>query len=143
MRIKIVQKSPGDTPVFAKNGEILDSKDGIKEFRRERNLSTSKLAEICGVSRRTVEGWEGGKNPSKAALTTLMNIPEEAIEKYSWNYTDAKHCQVRAKKINGGQGYLDCRLLAWRSSRGGRQVLIEYDGEKHVVPYNHVRMQIL
>ena len=33
----------------------------VKQIRADLNLSTAELAAKCGVSRRTVEGWEGGK----------------------------------------------------------------------------------
>lgn len=38
----------------------------IKQERENYNLSTEQMAELLGVSKRTVEAWESGaRNPSK------------------------------------------------------------------------------
>ena len=44
----------------------------IKAIRKQGGLSTKQLAEICGVSARTVEDWEQGRrSPSKSAMMLL------------------------------------------------------------------------
>ena len=41
----------------------------VKQIRAELNISTAELAAKCGVSPRTVEGWEGGKPlPNRARM---------------------------------------------------------------------------
>ena len=52
-------------------GNIMDYMPGVKAVRLELLLSTSELAEKCGVSRRTVEGWEQGKIPNAASLNVI------------------------------------------------------------------------
>jgi len=50
------------------------NKQEIKKLRRKHNLDTRQLAEICGVSHRTVEGWEQGRSISKPALRHLWRL---------------------------------------------------------------------
>ena len=52
-------------------GSVMDYADGIRAIRRHCALSTTELGAICGVSRRTVEGWECGRTPSAAALNAI------------------------------------------------------------------------
>jgi predicted transcriptional regulator len=62
-------------PVFVDGtGEVYDYADGFQRVRHEKGWNTTKLAEILGVSRRTVEGWEQGRMPSKTALLLLQQI---------------------------------------------------------------------
>lgn len=62
-------------PVFVDGaGQPLDYADGLRRLRREKGWNTTKLAELLGVSRRTVEGWEQGRMPSKTALLLLQQI---------------------------------------------------------------------
>ena len=35
--------------------------DNIKKFRERKNLTQKQLAEVCGVTLRTVQNWEAGK----------------------------------------------------------------------------------
>lgn len=50
---------------------VMDYAEGVKKLRNQLNLSTQDLADHCGVSRRTVEGWEQGRPPSAAALNVM------------------------------------------------------------------------
>ena len=44
----------------------------IKAVRKQHGLSRKNLAEICGVSARTVESWEQGRfAPSRPAMMLL------------------------------------------------------------------------
>ena len=44
----------------------------LKAYRKTHSLSTTDIAAICGVSRRTVEDWEQGRHqPSRAACMLL------------------------------------------------------------------------
>jgi len=45
--------------------------ESIQAFRVRQGWTVADLAERCGVSARTVEGWEGGRAPSGAARVTL------------------------------------------------------------------------
>jgi hypothetical protein len=53
-------------------GEIPADNPG--EIRRMLNLSTDELAEIAGVSPRTVEGWEQGRPIAKPALMLIQKF---------------------------------------------------------------------
>ena len=62
-------------PVFVDGaGQVLDYADGFRKLRRLWDWNTARLAEELGVSRRTVEGWEQGRMPSKTALLLLQKI---------------------------------------------------------------------
>lgn len=51
--------------------------DQIRNARAKLNLSRKALAELCGVSARTITAWEQGwRSPSRAALILL----ERALE---------------------------------------------------------------
>lgn len=52
-------------------GRAMPQADFIKELRRRHRVGTRELADVCGVSPRTVEGWEQGRPMSKAALKLL------------------------------------------------------------------------
>ena len=47
-----------------------------KRIREMLNLTTDELAEIAGVSRRTVEGWEQGRLIPKPALMLIQRFLE-------------------------------------------------------------------
>jgi transcriptional regulator with XRE-family HTH domain len=57
--------------IFDDNGRRMSFADGVKEIRAKFGLSTEQLAQECGVSRRTVEGWEQGRPLREAALKLL------------------------------------------------------------------------
>jgi DNA-binding transcriptional regulator YiaG len=60
-------------PIFVDdNNNPIDYADGIKWLREKLNFSVKDLAEKCGVSPRTVEGWEQGRLPSKSALLLMQ-----------------------------------------------------------------------
>lgn len=52
---------------------IVDT-DAIRGLRERRGWSVTDLATRCGVSPRTVEGWEQGRSPSGPALVALMRL---------------------------------------------------------------------
>lgn len=55
-------------------GQVMSYKEGIKTLRRSKGLSVQQLGAICGVSHRTVQGWESGKLPSAAAMNAMSNL---------------------------------------------------------------------
>ncbi len=80
MKIKLTtnhSQSSYGIPIFidAKNNP-LDYADGVRQIRKNRNLTVSDLAAHCGVSPRTVEGWEQGRLPSKPALLLIQALVE-------------------------------------------------------------------
>ena len=55
------------------NGNELDSAEGVRLFQELHNLSAADLAAICGVSKRTVDGWRGGRPPLVSALNVMAD----------------------------------------------------------------------
>ena len=52
-------------------------KEQIKALRKKYGLTKKKLGEICGVSQRTVEGWEQGRSMSKSSEMLLKTWVKE------------------------------------------------------------------
>jgi len=66
--------SYGIPVILADGGDVMDYGPGIKAVREALTLSTDALAEACGVSRRTVEGWEQGRIPNAAPLNVMADL---------------------------------------------------------------------
>ncbi len=66
--------SYGQPVILADDGSLMDYAPGIKAIRAHAGLSTQDLADKCGVSRRTVEGWEMGRIPTAAALNVMATL---------------------------------------------------------------------
>ena len=68
-------------PVFIIDGKLVDYCQGLRAARESLCLSRAQLADLLGVSARTVEAWEQGlRNPSKSALLLLKKIMAEQRE---------------------------------------------------------------
>ena len=66
--------SYGMPVILADHGAVMDYGPGIKAIRGKLGWSTQQLADACGVSRRTVEGWEQGRMPTAAALNVMATL---------------------------------------------------------------------
>lgn len=66
--------SYGQPVILADDGTLMDYATGIKAIREKLSLSTQDLADECGVSRRTVEGWEQGRMPTTNALIVMAHL---------------------------------------------------------------------
>ena len=66
--------SYGQPVILSDGGEVLDYAEGIKAVRSKLEMTTQSLADACGVSKRTVEGWESGRMPAAAALNVMANF---------------------------------------------------------------------
>ncbi len=56
------------------DGNLMDYAQALRQLRKEKGWSVAALASECGVSPRTVEGWEQGRMPSVPALKILSKI---------------------------------------------------------------------
>lgn len=63
--------SYGIPVILADGGEVMDYAPGIRAIRRAKAWSVAEMATVCGVSPRTVEGWEQGRPVPAAALNAL------------------------------------------------------------------------
>lgn len=63
--------SCGMPVILGYHGEIMDYGPGVKMVRRQLKMTVRELADACGVSHRTVEGWEQGRVPPAATLNLL------------------------------------------------------------------------
>ena len=66
--------SYGVPVIIGDDKAVMDYAPGIKALREKLGLSTGELAAACGVSRRTVEGWEQGRMPDAAALNVMAQL---------------------------------------------------------------------
>jgi DNA-binding XRE family transcriptional regulator len=66
--------SYGVPVIIDDRGLVLDYAPGVKAVRSRLGISTTQLGEACGVSRRTVEGWEQGRMPTVAALNVMCDL---------------------------------------------------------------------
>jgi DNA-binding transcriptional regulator YiaG len=67
--------SYGQPIIINDAGQVMDYAPGIKAIRNKcGGLTTQALADLCGVSRRTVEGWEQGRMPTAAALNVMSTL---------------------------------------------------------------------
>lgn len=66
--------SYGQPVILADDGSVMDYAPGIKAVRAKLGWSTQQLADACGVSRRTVEGWEQDRMPTAAALNVMSSL---------------------------------------------------------------------
>lgn len=48
--------------------------DDIKKFRERKNLTQKQLAEVCGVTLRTVQNWEAGKTIPNNIVKLLQTL---------------------------------------------------------------------
>lgn len=53
----------------------------VKRIREKQGLTQSQLADICGVTLRTVQNWENGKVIPPAMAKLLAAIGEEGFQK--------------------------------------------------------------
>lgn len=70
--------------------------DNIKKFRERKNLTQKQLAEVCGVTLRTVQNWEAGKTipDNIVKLIQTLNGKDEMISQLLFG------CGGNGKTIN-------------------------------------------
>lgn len=117
--------------------EIIDTsaittKEFVKNLRLELNLSQRVFASILGVSEKTVEKWEQGKNPVQGATSRLLYLvskhnelisdiykikgvvseknlvfQKEIVETNTYSFCLSIKSEDFTKSINDGEVYLD------------------------------------
>lgn len=65
--------SYGQPVILADDGSVMDYPEGVRAYRAHQGWTTQQLADACGVSRRTVEGWEQGRPVPAAALNVMSD----------------------------------------------------------------------
>lgn len=71
--MKELKKIKGFTSEIVDTNKIT-TKYFVKKLRNDLNLSQKLFAEILGISEKTVEKWEQGKNPVKGASSKLLYL---------------------------------------------------------------------
>ena len=71
--------SYGQPVILNDSGMVMDYWTGIKALRAKLGLSVQDLATECGVSKRTVEGWEQGRMPTTQALIVMAKLVGSTI----------------------------------------------------------------
>jgi len=66
--------SYGIPVILDDGGQVMDYAPGVKAARAKLGLTARQLGELCGVSERTVNGWEQGRMPETAALNMLGKL---------------------------------------------------------------------
>lgn len=51
--------------------------ENIKKFRERKNLTQKQLAEVCGVTLRTVQNWEAGKTIPDNIVKLLQSLSDK------------------------------------------------------------------
>lgn len=80
MKIKLTTQASTSSysqPMFVIDDNPVDYYQGIKAIRKQYSLSVKQLSEICGVSPRTIEGWEQGRPMPKPAMMLLKSWLKE------------------------------------------------------------------
>ena len=73
--MKLVSNHPQVMPVFIDDkGNAMKYKDGIKELRHSKKMNTKQFGELLGVTFRTVQNWEAGREPSLMALLFIKHL---------------------------------------------------------------------
>lgn len=65
--------SYGIPVILDDDGNVMDYEPGIKSVRARLSLTQAELAEKCGVSPRSVQGWEQGRDRVPAAALNVMS----------------------------------------------------------------------
>jgi DNA-binding transcriptional regulator YiaG len=76
---KHTASSYGHPVILDGEGQLLEEHQGVQAVRRMLGLTTAAMAERCGVSRRTVEGWEQGRSVPTAALNVMADLVDDAM----------------------------------------------------------------
>lgn len=76
MKITFNHPDTGRPAILTDDGSVMSDADGIKAIRKGAGMSTQAFADLVGVSKRTVEGWESGRMPSRLAFWAMAQLIE-------------------------------------------------------------------
>ena len=117
-------------PVFVCGGELLENGKGVEGVRKERGWSTAQLGEICGVSARTVEGWEQGRTVPTEAIMRLNHELEQEVKSYqalvdAWDETGQQRealAEFENQVLSVDKDFLpDCALAVLKNKTATRE----------------------
>lgn len=77
--IKKIANKYGTTFKFTSPSDFVDAKF-VKELRTNLNYTQLYFAQVLGVTKKTIEKWEQGKNPVKGPAAALLHIIKEQPE---------------------------------------------------------------
>lgn len=80
--------------ILVKNEDKVDG-DFVKKLRNDKKLTQKLFAEILGISEKTVEKWEQGKNPIKGTASRLIYI----LYKYEFLWSEFYREEDDSKSI--------------------------------------------
>lgn len=66
--------SYGVPVILDDRGSLMDYGPGVRAIQDKTGLDNQALADACGVSVRTVEGWRQGRIPTAAALNVMADL---------------------------------------------------------------------
>lgn len=90
------------------NGEIL------KKYRKERKCSREKLAEILGITSKTIQRIENGDNTKRSTVELIekkLGINIEIVDEFTKSQLQAINSRSKYKKIIAGAGAGKTRVL--------------------------------
>lgn len=96
--LSILKRSNGYNVKYVNvEGEV--NKDFVKELRKKLNMSQSVFASVLGVTNKTIEKWEQGKNPIKGCSARLLYLIHKNNELINELYQVKQINQQKAEYI--------------------------------------------
>ncbi len=84
---------------FENIDEMIDS-NKIKQIREHLNMSQTFFARILGVSKKTIEKWEQGKNPIAGTASRLIHILDKRPDVLKYLYHEYQEINGTITEIN-------------------------------------------
>ena len=83
VKLRLVRRDDGSlAPQFIEETDsiLVDNKHGLRSWRQANGMSRKKLANLVGVSWRTVEGWEQGLREIPRTALLLLLAHDETFD---------------------------------------------------------------
>jgi len=96
-------RASNGVPVFVEAGVVVASVWGLRKIRDE--FGSEKMAEVMGVSPRTVDNWcEGHRNVQKPSLMLLKDFLEKERQVHLCDYCMQEPAECPCDKVEYGNG---------------------------------------